>query len=486
MAETHELRLKINAAAAKSGSRDFTRAIMAVKAAVRDLERDTNGVFKRISKNFKDITSTKVRFKGVDKAAINSLEKYSRLLGQAKTSMVSSNRSISAMSAQLQTLAGGYSAAKAAADVFNRTLTTTNSLLARQAQLAGAARGAVGQVQAAPTPRRGSGGVSARGAAAANNELEKQAGLHLRNERAMSAAALQAEQLTIKLAKFGAGASIGTVIRALQDLQTTLGKSGVTASESANAMTKFSTVLNGAKTSLTTLTAKAREEAAAEKAATAALTAAAKATSDLAKATNALTDAKTRAAALTDKGVATQLAAASAMRRAEEDAARLAARLRNLGDTRGISDVNAALTALRARLSGTVGSTLEVRKAMNDFANVSSRTKVSLTQQSAAQAQTAKDARMLAASETAAAKAARALERELRSSAGAAGAASKSFRSATGSLRGLENAFSSSFQIGSAFRSDQRSGLCSARSLSRHSQRVCSTPEMRWISSTSR
>jgi hypothetical protein len=268
----------------------------------------------------------------------------------------------------------------------------------------------------------------------------------------MSAAALQAEQLTIKLAKFGAGASIGTVIRALQDLQTTLGKSGVTATESANAMTKFSTVLNGAKTSLTTLTAKAQEEAAAEKAATAALTAAAKATSDLAKATNALTDAKTRAAALTDKGVATQLAAASAMRRAEEDAARLAARLRNLGDTRGISDVNAALTALRARLSGTVGSTLEVRKAMNDFANVSSRTKVSLTQQSAAQAQTAKDARTLAASETAAAKAARALERELRSSAGAAGAASKSFRSATGSLRGLENAFSSSFQIGSAFR----------------------------------
>lgn len=45
MAETHELRLKIDAGAAQSGARQFTSAIKAVKQAVRDLERDTTGAF---------------------------------------------------------------------------------------------------------------------------------------------------------------------------------------------------------------------------------------------------------------------------------------------------------------------------------------------------------------------------------------------------------------------------------------------------------
>ncbi|KIC48391.1 hypothetical protein [Tateyamaria sp. ANG-S1] len=46
--ETHELRLKIDAAAAQSGSRQFVAAVNAVKAAVRDLERDTNGAFTQL------------------------------------------------------------------------------------------------------------------------------------------------------------------------------------------------------------------------------------------------------------------------------------------------------------------------------------------------------------------------------------------------------------------------------------------------------
>lgn len=45
MAEIHELRLKIDASAAKRGSRDFTATIEAVRRAVKDLDRDTTGAF---------------------------------------------------------------------------------------------------------------------------------------------------------------------------------------------------------------------------------------------------------------------------------------------------------------------------------------------------------------------------------------------------------------------------------------------------------
>ena len=50
MSDTHELRLKINAAAAESGARRFTTAVEAVKRAVRDLERDSAGAFTKLSK----------------------------------------------------------------------------------------------------------------------------------------------------------------------------------------------------------------------------------------------------------------------------------------------------------------------------------------------------------------------------------------------------------------------------------------------------
>lgn len=48
MAETHELRLKIDASAAKRGSREFTAAVNAVKQAVRDLERTSDGAFTKL------------------------------------------------------------------------------------------------------------------------------------------------------------------------------------------------------------------------------------------------------------------------------------------------------------------------------------------------------------------------------------------------------------------------------------------------------
>ncbi|WP_172294821.1 phage tail length tape measure family protein [Pseudoruegeria sp. HB172150] len=46
--ETHELRLKINAAAAKSGAREFVGAINAIKAAVQTADKATDGAFQRI------------------------------------------------------------------------------------------------------------------------------------------------------------------------------------------------------------------------------------------------------------------------------------------------------------------------------------------------------------------------------------------------------------------------------------------------------
>lgn len=48
MAETHELRLKIDAAAAKRGAAEFKGAIKSVRKAVRDLERDSNGAFTKL------------------------------------------------------------------------------------------------------------------------------------------------------------------------------------------------------------------------------------------------------------------------------------------------------------------------------------------------------------------------------------------------------------------------------------------------------
>ncbi len=48
MAETHELRLKIDAGAAQSGARQFTSAISAVKQAVRDLDKDATGAFTKL------------------------------------------------------------------------------------------------------------------------------------------------------------------------------------------------------------------------------------------------------------------------------------------------------------------------------------------------------------------------------------------------------------------------------------------------------
>jgi len=124
-------------------------------------------------------------------------------------------------------------------------------------------------------------------------------------------------------------------------------------------------------------------------------------------------------AAAANRQASTQLAAAAAIRQAEQETVRLTTRLRAVGDTRGVNALNQSLIALKANLASGASSTIQVRQAMSQFADTVSRTRIVLTRADAAQRATA---------------------------------ASRSFGAATGSLRGLENAFSSSFQIGSAFR----------------------------------
>jgi tape measure domain-containing protein len=66
MAETHELRLKIDAAAAKRGGKEFSAAIRAIIQNVRDLERTSTGTFAKLQKSIKDTAKTaggsKLRF----------------------------------------------------------------------------------------------------------------------------------------------------------------------------------------------------------------------------------------------------------------------------------------------------------------------------------------------------------------------------------------------------------------------------------------
>ncbi len=78
MVESHELRLKIDASAAKRGSREFVGAINAVKAAVRDLERDSTGTFTKL-KNI----SPKVDVSGL-KAASREANNVAKAQGQAE------------------------------------------------------------------------------------------------------------------------------------------------------------------------------------------------------------------------------------------------------------------------------------------------------------------------------------------------------------------------------------------------------------------
>lgn len=77
MAQEHELRLKINASAAKSGARDFVGAIANIKKAVTDLDAKTAKTFTNLKKGKVQIDSSdaKTAAKDVDQSA-KSLSKF--------------------------------------------------------------------------------------------------------------------------------------------------------------------------------------------------------------------------------------------------------------------------------------------------------------------------------------------------------------------------------------------------------------------------
>lgn len=151
MAETHELRLKIDAAAAKRGSREFTAAVEAVKRAVRDLERDSTGAFTQLRKNLDALSKHgKMKF-GVDRQSIRNLNDFAKAQQQIVNSTTSSSKGIKTLVSTMRGLSDSYSMARKTSEAFASSILKTNSALNRQIQLASQARSAVRQVRTAPS-----------------------------------------------------------------------------------------------------------------------------------------------------------------------------------------------------------------------------------------------------------------------------------------------------------------------------------------------
>ncbi|MFD2741315.1 phage tail length tape measure family protein [Sulfitobacter aestuarii] len=78
MSENHEIRLKIDAAAAKRGSREFKAAINGVKQAVKGLDRDTQGVFTSLRKGVRvNVDTTAIKQATKDSANLAQTAKKS-------------------------------------------------------------------------------------------------------------------------------------------------------------------------------------------------------------------------------------------------------------------------------------------------------------------------------------------------------------------------------------------------------------------------
>lgn len=158
------------------------------------------------------------------------------------------------------------------------------------------------------------------------------------------------------------------------------------------------------------------------------------------------------AAAAQAKQESIQLSVSAAMRRAEIDAARLSDKLSTLGDTAGINRLYTALGSLRAALAGDVTSVAQLRSAIETFNSTTTQMKTGIIAVEGAQRRATSASREQAKQQQAVVSSARQVEQEMRSVAGAANAADAAFRKATGGMRGLENAFSTTFQIGTLFR----------------------------------
>lgn len=447
MAETHELRLKINAAAARAGSREFVGAIANIKRAVTELDRLSDGTFKRLSKNAQDAgKAAKVKINPVDRTAIRNLDEFAKIQAQVIRQTANSRQGLAGLMDGLRNVSGAYVTARGNSDTYTTSLIRTNTALTRQAQLL---------TQVAAASRRAGSQASVQSTspvAASDRAAQNQVAMQNRVQRAVDDTRLSVERLVTQLMKLGGFQQINQVTRAFRDFQREVSKSSLSTTELDAAKTRLNTSIRNAQTAVVTLTAKEQENARATREAAAAARQHEEAVRRNQAAAREAATATKQHATETERQQALSLSSAAAMRRAAEETARLSERLRRVGDTKGLAAINAALNQFRSSVGAGVTSSTQLRTAVSQFGEAASRAKIGLTQMEGSQRRAAETARQLAAQERDAATQARRVEREMRSIAGASSAASRAFREATGSMRGMENAFSATFQIGSAFR----------------------------------
>ena len=253
MAETHELRLKINAAAARAGAREFVSAIRAIQSAVEGLDRASESSFGRIFE----------KAKGTGTA--------------------------------MKSLASQYAAARTANDRFTESVKRANSALQRQLSLSTQMRGMAGV-----SPSSGASATSTRAG-------DQQISMQNRVKRAVDDTRLSVERLTTSLMKVGGFQSINEISAAYRRFQKEVGGAAVSAQKLDNAKTRLNSSLKEAQTSLVTLTTKAQENARAEKAAAAATRQRASETTSAASATKAAAAAQTAANSAAERTARAQL-----------------------------------------------------------------------------------------------------------------------------------------------------------------------------------
>ncbi|WP_347313202.1 phage tail length tape measure family protein [Defluviimonas sp. SAOS-178_SWC] len=105
MSEIHDIRLKIDASAARQGSKEFTSAIAAIKRAVKDLERDSAGAFTALSKSPKpDLTGIKATTNatdGLSRSQQHAADMFKRLQIASQTALRTSQNDVSRLSASM-------------------------------------------------------------------------------------------------------------------------------------------------------------------------------------------------------------------------------------------------------------------------------------------------------------------------------------------------------------------------------------------------
>lgn len=182
MAETHELRLKINAGAAKSGAREFTSALNSIKRAVRDLERDSTGVFLKLKKGITDVTGANGKLKiGVDKQTIRDIDSMAKKQASLAKSISTTTTNSRDANKVVGLLARSYGRATTSGDAFEKSLRSQNSALLRQIQLVGQLRSQLGALKGASANvnvNTGTGNTSRAIAANAIGSAAARAGSH--------------------------------------------------------------------------------------------------------------------------------------------------------------------------------------------------------------------------------------------------------------------------------------------------------------------